>query len=87
MNKYMECLAKNQYQNTLCREESKDYLECRMRKWDLYYIYFVNYSITILIYQYIFAHSATFVKFMYNGLSFLYAFGLLLWNHIVRLIR
>ncbi len=30
MVKYMACLRENQMQNTKCRTESKEYLECRM---------------------------------------------------------
>ncbi|XP_059141082.1 cytochrome c oxidase assembly protein COX19-like [Physella acuta] len=32
MIKYMQCLRKNQKEATLCRQESKDYLRCRMDK-------------------------------------------------------
>ncbi|CAI9717300.1 c oxidase assembly COX19 [Octopus vulgaris] len=30
MIKYMKCLNTNSNENTKCRQESKDYLECRM---------------------------------------------------------
>nr|XP_056722352.1 cytochrome c oxidase assembly protein COX19 [Euleptes europaea] len=28
--KYMKCLRENGFENNLCRQESKEYLECRM---------------------------------------------------------
>ncbi|XP_053555503.1 cytochrome c oxidase assembly protein COX19 [Bombina bombina] len=28
--KFMSCLRENHFQSSLCREESKEYLECRM---------------------------------------------------------
>ncbi|XP_054849033.1 cytochrome c oxidase assembly protein COX19 [Eublepharis macularius] len=28
--KYMRCLRENSFENSLCRQESKEYLECRM---------------------------------------------------------
>ncbi|XP_060116949.1 cytochrome c oxidase assembly protein COX19 [Heteronotia binoei] len=28
--KYMTCLRENSFENNLCRQESKEYLECRM---------------------------------------------------------
>ncbi|XP_074648901.1 cytochrome c oxidase assembly protein COX19-like [Tubulanus polymorphus] len=30
MMKYMRCLRENEMQNSSCREQSKDYLQCRM---------------------------------------------------------
>lgn len=30
MLSYMHCLASNKNDNSMCREQSKDYLECRM---------------------------------------------------------
>lgn len=30
--KFMKCLRDNQFENALCRHESKDYLECRMQR-------------------------------------------------------
>ena len=30
--KYMVCLSENSHKNSACREQSKDYLECRMEK-------------------------------------------------------
>ena len=30
--KYMMCLTQNESNNSSCREQSKDYLECRMEK-------------------------------------------------------
>ncbi|XP_073501888.1 cytochrome c oxidase assembly protein COX19 [Phyllobates terribilis] len=30
--KFMKCLRENTYQSSLCREESKEYLECRMER-------------------------------------------------------
>lgn len=32
MARYMGCLRNNKMQNTECRQESKEYLECRMSK-------------------------------------------------------
>ncbi len=32
MKKYMTCLQKNNMQNTECRKEAKEYLNCRMDK-------------------------------------------------------
>ncbi|XP_068100685.1 cytochrome c oxidase assembly protein COX19 isoform X2 [Hyperolius riggenbachi] len=29
---FMKCLRDNSYQSNLCREESKEYLECRMER-------------------------------------------------------
>ncbi|KAM9305955.1 cytochrome c oxidase assembly protein COX19 [Gastrophryne carolinensis] len=29
---FMKCLRENSFQNSLCREESKQYLECRMER-------------------------------------------------------
>ncbi|MBN3275133.1 COX19 protein, partial [Polyodon spathula] len=29
-DKYMNCLRENSYENSMCREQSKQYLECRM---------------------------------------------------------
>ena len=34
MVKYMECLTRSSNDNSLCRQESKDYLQCRMDKWE-----------------------------------------------------
>jgi len=31
MTKYMDCLKKSKSKNTSCREESKSYLDCRMK--------------------------------------------------------
>lgn len=33
--KFMKCLKDNSYDNSMCRLQSKDYLECRMDKWVL----------------------------------------------------
>ncbi|KAG8433044.1 hypothetical protein GDO86_017352 [Hymenochirus boettgeri] len=30
--KFMKCLRENSFQSGLCREESKEYLECRMER-------------------------------------------------------
>ncbi|XP_067317924.1 cytochrome c oxidase assembly protein COX19-like [Anolis sagrei] len=30
--KFMQCLRANHFENALCREESKEYLECRMER-------------------------------------------------------
>ncbi|KAF7242859.1 Cytochrome c oxidase assembly protein COX19 [Varanus komodoensis] len=30
--KFMKCLQANNFENTLCRQESKEYLECRMER-------------------------------------------------------
>ncbi|XP_018426250.1 PREDICTED: cytochrome c oxidase assembly protein COX19 [Nanorana parkeri] len=30
--KFMKCLRENTFQSSLCREESKEYLECRMER-------------------------------------------------------
>ncbi|XP_074056627.1 cytochrome c oxidase assembly protein COX19 [Macrotis lagotis] len=30
--KFMKCLRDNNFENTLCRNESKEYLECRMER-------------------------------------------------------
>ncbi|XP_056660295.1 cytochrome c oxidase assembly protein COX19 [Monodelphis domestica] len=30
--KFMKCLRDNNFENTLCRKESKEYLECRMER-------------------------------------------------------
>ncbi|XP_029804493.1 cytochrome c oxidase assembly protein COX19 isoform X2 [Suricata suricatta] len=30
--KFMKCLRDNRFENALCRNESKDYLECRMQR-------------------------------------------------------
>ena len=32
MEKYMQCLSANQYDNSQCRLEAKEYLDCRMQK-------------------------------------------------------
>jgi len=32
MLEYMVCLQKNNQENTLCRQESKNYLKCRMEQ-------------------------------------------------------
>jgi cytochrome c oxidase assembly protein subunit 19 len=32
MEMYMKCLSDNKYNNTACRLEAKDYLDCRMQK-------------------------------------------------------
>ncbi|XP_075035730.1 cytochrome c oxidase assembly protein COX19 [Mixophyes fleayi] len=29
---FMKCLRENRFQSSLCREESKEYLECRMER-------------------------------------------------------
>uniref|UniRef100_A0A671F1R5 Cytochrome c oxidase assembly protein COX19 n=1 Tax=Rhinolophus ferrumequinum TaxID=59479 RepID=A0A671F1R5_RHIFE len=31
--KFMKCLRENNSENALCRNESKEYLECRMERW------------------------------------------------------
>ena len=33
MMKYMECLKRNDHNGGLCRDESREYLQCRMEKW------------------------------------------------------
>ncbi|KAM7151709.1 cytochrome c oxidase assembly protein COX19 [Macrochelys suwanniensis] len=30
--KFMKCLRENSFENALCRQESKEYLECRMER-------------------------------------------------------
>ncbi|XP_061455470.1 cytochrome c oxidase assembly protein COX19 [Rhineura floridana] len=30
--KFMKCLKENRFENALCRQESKEYLECRMER-------------------------------------------------------
>ncbi|XP_002733356.1 cytochrome c oxidase assembly protein COX19-like [Saccoglossus kowalevskii] len=32
MTVYMQCLRRHQFENTKCRQQSKEYLECRMDK-------------------------------------------------------
>ena len=39
MKRYMKCLRENNNGNHMCREESKNYLQCRM---DRYSTYFLN---------------------------------------------
>ena len=34
MQIYLECMKKARNDNSLCREESKNYLECRMSRYD-----------------------------------------------------
>nr|XP_020834345.1 cytochrome c oxidase assembly protein COX19 isoform X4 [Phascolarctos cinereus] len=31
--KFLKCLRDNNFENTLCRNESKEYLECRMERY------------------------------------------------------
>lgn len=34
----MKCLKNNSYDNSQCRLQSKDYLECRMEQWEHWFL-------------------------------------------------
>ena len=60
MKRYMNCLKENNNDNSKCRTESKDYLQCRM---DRYNLKFPFYSFYQYLKSYLRRHSVTFPYF------------------------